>query len=75
MAGWNRNDVLSAGGGGGADVFAFVFDPGSEDVIHNYDPKEDSVWLDPKFTDVWGRDEDTKCEGAPAWCHLTGEQG
>ena len=40
-------------------MFAFVFDPGSRDVIHNYDSKEDSVWLDPKFTAVSGHSEDT----------------
>ena len=61
MAGWNRDDFLSAGGG--ADVFAFVFDPGSEDVIYGYDPNEDSVWLDPKFTAVTGRNEDTNNDG------------
>ena len=44
-------------------MFAFVFDPGSTDTIHNYDPSEDGVWLDPKFTEVWGRNEDTDNDG------------
>ena len=39
-------------------MFAFVFDPGSEDVIYGYKPEEDSVWLDPKFTAVTGENTD-----------------
>ena len=44
-------------------MFAFVFDPGSTDTIYNYDPNEDSVWLDPKLTAVTGRNEDTSNDG------------